>query len=100
MPLKPCRPACPCTFHTLLQAAKTLDLPMLQQLQPMVSAAVRDIEAEANDGNTSRGKRVSRGGAAGWMCRVGREAKCEVGTGMEGWGLPAPKGATLARGVC
>ena len=55
---------------------------MLQQLQPMVSAAVRDIEAEANDGNTSRGKRVSSGGAAG---RVGgRRRRDGDGKGTRG----------------
>jgi hypothetical protein len=31
---------------------------MLQQLQPLMGASVRDIAAEANDDNTSRGKRV------------------------------------------
>ena len=42
-----------------LQASREVDLPMLQQLQPMVGARVRDLEAEACDANTSRGKRVS-----------------------------------------
>ena len=43
------------------QAAKQLDLPMLQQLQPLVGASVASLEREACDANTSRGKKASAG---------------------------------------
>lgn len=54
-------PLCAPATHPL-QASKEVDLPMLQQLQPMAGARVRDLEAEASDNNTSRGKRVSSAG--------------------------------------
>ena len=48
---------------------------MLQQLQPMAGARVRDLEAEANDGNTSRGKRVSARSA---RRAFGRHVACSL----------------------
>lgn len=48
------------------QAAKQLDLPMLQQLQAMAGAKVASLEGEACDANTSRGKRVR---LVAWLAR-------------------------------
>ena len=46
------------------EAVQQVDVPMLQQLQPLAEARVADLQAEAVNENTSRSKRVSQGGGA------------------------------------